>query len=164
LTDGLIAYENIWNRGYRRIGLVSSVRVRTRFGAGYLFRQTQLSPHQILPPLLLTDTNSTQDQQQLVAWLKKSKPDAILTDIGPLRDMLAAAGRRVPQDIGLAALSVLDGNADAGIDQKSEEIGKAAVQLLISLIHLNERGIPATYREVLIPGRWQDGSTLPQHR
>jgi DNA-binding LacI/PurR family transcriptional regulator len=56
---------------------------------------------------------------------------------------------------------VLDGNADAGIYQNSDEIGKTAVQLLISLIHLNERGIPAIPREVLIKGRWVDGSTLP---
>jgi len=78
-----------------------------------------------------------------------------------VRDMLREAGYRVPHDIGLAATSVLDGNADAGIYQQSEEIGKAAVQLLISLIHHNEHGIPEIPREVLIVGRWQDGSTLP---
>ena len=37
---------------------------------------------------------------------------------------------------------VLDGPADSGIDQNSKEIGRAAVQTLISLIHHNERGIP----------------------
>jgi LacI family transcriptional regulator len=59
-------------------------------------------------------------------------------------------------------MSVWDGNADAGIYQNSEVIGKAAVQLLISLIHHNERGIPAVCRETLVEGRWQDGSTLPR--
>ena len=67
----------------------------------------------------------------------------------------------MPEDIGLAAFSVLDGNADAGIYQNSEEIGRAAVQLLISLIHHNEHGVPEVCREVLAEGQWQDGSTLP---
>jgi hypothetical protein len=59
---------------------------------------------------------------------------------------------------------VLDGNADAGIYQNSLEIGRAAVQLLISLIHLNQLGIPEVCREVLIEGRWQDGRTLPPRK
>jgi LacI family transcriptional regulator len=98
----------------------------------------------------------------LTAWLKQEKPDAVLTDICELPEYLAAAGYLVPQDIGHAALSVLDGHADAGIDQNSREIGRAAVQTLISLINHNERGIPAIPREVLVAGRWVDGATLPQ--
>jgi LacI family transcriptional regulator len=56
---------------------------------------------------------------------------------------------------------VLDGHADAGIYQNSLEVGSAGVQLLISLLHHNQRGIPEIPREVLVPGRWVDGSTLP---
>ena len=41
------------------------------------------------------------------------------------------------------------------------EIGRAAIQLLISLIHHNERGVPRVRRELLIEGEWVDGSTLP---
>jgi len=97
-------------------------------------------------------------------WLKKNKPDAILTDVGEMRDLLKAAGCKVPRDIGLAALSVLDGNADAGIDQNSEEIGKVAIQLLISLINHNECSIPKICREMLVEGKWANGSTLPAKR
>jgi len=46
-------------------------------------------------------------------------------------------------------------------NQSSKEIGKAAVQLVISLIHHNERGIPEICREVLVEGHWVDGSMLP---
>jgi LacI family transcriptional regulator len=93
--------------------------------------------------------------------LQKTKPDAIFTDCPGLRRVLASCGYQVPKDIGLAATSVLDGGASAGIDQNSKEIGKAAVQLLISLINHNERGIPDVCRELLIEGRWVDGNTLP---
>ena len=165
LSNGLLAFENVWNKGYRRIGLVAVTRPAdrpARFAAGFLYGQLNLPGKLRLPLLLLGKQDSEQRrQQQLVAWLKKTKPEAILTDVEVLRGMLATAGYRVPQDLGLATTSVLDGNADAGIYQNSDEIGKTAVQLLISLIHLNERGIPAIPREVLIKGRWVDGSTLP---
>jgi DNA-binding LacI/PurR family transcriptional regulator len=159
MADGMIAFENIRRRGYRRIGLVTAVTTQTRFTGGYLLGQLRAENDPRLPPLVLT--HGRDDQRRFAAWLKKNTPDAILTDLYFLRPMLREAGYRVPQDIGLAATSVLDGDADAGIYQQSEEIGKAAVQLLISLIHHNERGIPEISREVLIVGRWQDGSTLP---
>jgi LacI family transcriptional regulator, galactose operon repressor len=161
LTDGLIAFENIWENGYRRIGLATSAKVHTRFSAGFLFSQMKRSPDRQLPALILAQERNEDDRLLLASWLKKHKPDAILTDVRELHDMLEEMNYRVPQDIGLAALSVLDGNADAGIDQNSEEIGKVAVQLLISLINHNECGIPNVCREVLVEGQWVNGSTLP---
>ena len=161
LTDGMLAFENIWNLGYRRIGLVTSGKMHTRFGAGYLFSQLKWCPDLRLPALVLTQERGKQDQLLLKSWLKKNKPDALLTDVGELRGLLEAVQCRVPQDVGLAALSVLDGNADAGIDQNSKDIGKAAVQMLISLINHNEYGIPQVCRELLVEGQWINGSTLP---
>lgn len=161
LTDGMIAFENIWNHGYRRIGLVTSKKMNTRFGAGYFFSQMKWCPDTRLPALVMNAESHAQDSLLLKHWLKANRPDAILTDVRELRDMLDSLGYRAGQNIGLAALSVLDGNVDAGIDQNSKEIGKAAVQLLISLINHNERGIPDVCRELLIEGRWVNGGMLP---
>jgi len=161
LTDGIIAFENIWNKGYRRIGLVTYARTHTRFSAGYLFSQMKWTPDLRIPMLTVAEEKNAEDQRRLKSWVKAQKLDAILTDLIPLRQWLKDAGYRVPGEIGLATLSVLDGNADAGIDQNSEEIGRAAVQLVISLINHNECGIPTVCRELLIEGRWVDGSTLP---
>jgi hypothetical protein len=61
----------------------------------------------------------------------------------------------------LATTSVLDGNADAGIDQNPAEIGRAAIDVLIALIHHDYQGIPKIFRKVLIEGRWVDGHPLP---
>lgn len=162
LTDGLIAFENIRAHGYTRIGLVVSSRSHTRFPAGYLMGQLSAASSLSLPPLVLRETDADADLTSLSAWLEQRRPDAILTDVAPLRDMLRRLGRRAPRDVGLAALSVLDGNADAGIYQNSEEIGRAAVQLVISMIHHNEYGVPAVCREVLVEGRWQNGHSLPR--
>jgi LacI family transcriptional regulator len=163
LMDGLIAFENMWRHGYRRIGMVMWSKQGTRavrFSAGYLYAQLRVEAKLRLPPLILTEDSAHKDAA-LGAWLKREQPDAILTDVADLHQWLKKMNYRVPQDIGLAALSVLDGEADAGIDQNSREIGRAAVQTLISLIHHNECGIPQIPREVLVTGRWVDGHTLP---
>ena len=161
VLDGMLAYEGMCRRGYRRIGMVMWMAQGTRqvrFSAGYLYAQLRKGDQ--LQPLSLSE-NRQEALQQLKSWLKKEKPDAILTDIGELPDMLAQIGYRVPKSVGVAALSVLDGHADAGIDQNSEEIGRTAVQTLISLINHNERGIPKIPREVLVAGRWIEGRSLP---
>jgi DNA-binding LacI/PurR family transcriptional regulator len=165
LMDGMLAFNSMWHRGYRRIGMVTWEKAGTqlvRFTAGYLYAQLKLDPKLRLAPCILPEAGSNENQPAFLAWLHQTKPDAILTDIRELQEMLNAAGYRVPKDIGVAALSVLDGDADAGINQNSEEIGAAAVQLLISLIHHNQRGIPETPREVIVAGQWTDGKTLPR--
>ena len=100
--------------------------------------------------------------QLLTSWLKREKPDAILTDHRSLPDLLKTCGYRVPDDIGLAATTILDCPIDAGIYQNPEEIGYVAALVAMSLIHDNSRGEPAIQREVLIKGRWVNGTTLPQ--
>ncbi|HTL72001.1 MAG TPA: LacI family DNA-binding transcriptional regulator [bacterium] len=165
LTDGMIAFENIWHKGYRRIAYVTTRDTTsrgTRFSAGFLLAQLKAGARARLYPLLMSDKKHLkEDQKQLTVWLRKIKPDAIFTDCLGLHRVLVSCGYQVPKDIGLAVASVLDGGATAGIDQNSKEIGKAAIQLLISLINHNERGIPDVCRELLIEGRWVDGNTLP---
>ena len=114
-----------------------------------------------LPPLYLTEKNAAQDQECVEQWLRTERPDAILTDVAAARKMLARAGCRVPDDIGLAVLSILDGNADAGIYQNAEEIGRVGILLVISLINDGAQGIPPIFRQILIAGEWVDGSSLP---
>jgi LacI family transcriptional regulator len=166
LTDGMIAFENIWNKGYRRIAFVTTRDTTikgTRFSAGFLLGQLKMGAKSRLYPLLMSDKKILkEDQKQLTAWMRKTQPDAIFTDGLGVRRLLTSCGYQVPKDIGLAATSVLDGGASAGIDQNSKEIGRAAIQLLISLINHNERGIPDICRELLIEGRWVDGDTLPE--
>lgn len=165
LTDGMIAFESIWNRGYRRIAYVTTRDTTiqgTRFSAGFLMGQLKVAAKSRLYPLLMSDKrNLKEDREQLAPWLRKTRPDAIFTDCPALHRALAGCGYEIPRDVALAATSVLDGGATAGIDQNSKDIGKASIQLLISLINHNERGIPGICRELLIEGSWVDGDTLP---
>ena len=48
-----------------------------------------------------------------------------------------------------------------GIDRDSERIGAEAVDLLVSLLHRNERGVPISGNTLLVKGRWVEGNVPP---
>ena len=164
VSNTMLAYEQIRRKGYRRIGfLTGHGAVRgTLFEAGFLLAQSRASAELVaLPPLTLKEAEAREDEEQVKQWLKQTEPDAILTDVASAAKLLASAGCRVPDDVGLAALSVLDGNADAGIYQNPEEVGRVAILLIVSLINDGAKGVPPIFRQILISGEWVDGESLP---
>ncbi len=96
------------------------------------------------------------------AWLEENRPDAIFSDKGSIPSILEKLGCRVPEDIGVATTSIHDTEIDTGIGQRPREIGRAAIRLLATLISEKSFGIPECYDELLIKGRWIDGSMMPK--
>jgi DNA-binding LacI/PurR family transcriptional regulator len=161
-----MAFDRIWERGYRRIAYVTSHRFDRNTGgnfrAGYLSAQDVHVPlRRHLASFALSEENTPADVRALRKWLRTAKPDAIISALGNLQELLDHAGCRVPGDIGVAALSLLDGHFDSGVDQNSFEVGHVAMATLAGLIHQNERGIPQYCRRILVEGRWVDGASLP---
>lgn len=161
-----LAFERVHASGYRRIGFVTSPRfdrnTAGNFRAGYLGAQdVSQSLRRRLSPLFLDDEPTAVDLGRLRRWLAKEKPDAVISTHAGLPRLLQRAGRRVPRDLGAVALSVLDGNFEAGVDQNSYEVGQVALRTLAGLIQQNERGIPQFCRRILVEGRWIDGASLP---
>ncbi|MBW8782594.1 MAG: LacI family DNA-binding transcriptional regulator [Verrucomicrobia bacterium] len=158
----LLACDKIRERGYRRIGYTCFDGSSMRGKAGVFLFQMNLPEEERLPVHVIERGASRKvNLQRLDAWIRENRPDAIFSEVAELRGMLADLGHEVPRDIGLAATSVLDGNADAGIHQNSEEVGRAAIETLIELMYRNETGLPKLAREVLVDGGWQEGGTLP---
>ncbi len=163
-TDAaILAFRSMHAHGYRRIGFVThpGAEISSRFRAGFLFAQENTESLVRLPTLLLHEEDPGADRADLARWLQRHRPDAILTTSARLRAMLVGLGLKVPGDLALAATSVLDGNADAGIDQRPEEIGRGAIELLGSLLTHGHRGLPDIPRMLMISARWQDGASLP---
>jgi LacI family transcriptional regulator len=78
-----------------------------------------------------------------------------------MREWLAEDGRECPRDIGLVSLDVTEATASwAGLDQNSDEIGKAAVDLVLSKVRAGERGIPKVRRSLLVHCHWREGATV----
>lgn len=164
-TNATLAFDAIRERGYQRIGMITDYRRRRVFGAGFLWAQYEL-PEDERVPLLSIDREFATDEKLSVLrkWMDSYRPDAILSDIKKLPELLGELGYRVPEDVALATTSILDTPIDAGIDQRPKVIGEAGVRTLTALIHAQNFGIPSDSNEILVTGQWKDGSMLPDRR
>ena len=161
-ANAVAAFDRMRELGYRRIGLVADSWRRQTFGAGFLWAQRELPARLRLPPFLFPGQNWRSHRRAFREWIETTRPEAILTDKSELPAMLAQIGLRVPEDVALAATTVLDCPIDAGIFTHAEEIGRMGALQLISLIESHERGVPERPRELLIKGSWVDGKSLPR--
>jgi LacI family transcriptional regulator len=163
VANAMLAFQRMQQLGYQRIGYVTGNASErgALFNAGFFMAQKTVKPALQLPICVLQDQGIAVKARRLERWFLQTKPDAILTDLRECRELLQKIGRRAPEDVGLAALSILDGDANAGIDQHPEEIGRVAVLLVISLINDNALGVPPIFRQSLVEGSWVDGSDLP---
>jgi LacI family transcriptional regulator len=74
---------------------------------------------------------------------------------------VARLGLEVPRDIGVAFHSLDEARNDlSGMKKNSYLIGVMAIDLLIDMLHRNERGLPETPYRMMVEGRWWEGTTL----
>jgi len=160
----LRAFEKALELGYKRPGLVLDKiidqLVEGRFTAGYQVAQKSLPASRRLNPFYQV-SESESAPASFQNWLIKEKPDVIFTLYNIVLNWLDDFGYKVPRDIGLIQLEHRkDHSAWAGMDQHNDVCGEAAIDMVISMIHSNESGVPPFPRATLIGGTWVDGETV----
>ncbi len=158
------ALERAIALGYQRPALVLDhvidELVEGRFSSGYTIAQRNLPRKNHLP----TYSEIVRPQGDLTGfskWLEAEKPDVILTLYNRVRSDLEKLGYECPEDIGLIQLEWRKDQPEwAGMNQHNDIVGEAAVDMVISMIHNNERGVPDFPRATLISGTWVDGQTV----
>lgn len=99
-----------------------------------------------------------EDKTVLAPWLQRVKPDALVADdLGLLRLAQTAGWAGTPERSVL--LSWHAGTEFGGIDQGYDAIAAHAVDLVVTQLQRNERGLPDPPPMLLFPGRWQEGAT-----
>ena len=165
IANTILAVSKIHERGYRRIGFVTLAgdfsKRGMQFELGFLGGQRIIRDPDPIPVLILDRSDAAVRKAAFKDWHARFKPDAIFTPDPTVSDLLKSVGLRVPDDIGLAVTSILDGGTDSGIDQHPEEIGRVGFLMLNSLINDRSRGIPEIFRQILVEGSWVDGGSLP---
>jgi LacI family transcriptional regulator len=158
-----LAYDGLRERGYRRIGLVSSEWFN--WHSDNLLRAAVLEFNQLVPAServvpFFDETTGKQSPDSFARWLEKSRPDVVVATFFEVGGWLKKLAHKVPGDIGLAHINLGPLEQDwSGIDQRNELIGGAAVDLLTAHLIRNERGIPPYPKRVAVPGCWVDGKT-----
>lgn len=160
----LAACEAIHALGYRRPALMISehadLETATAFSSAFARCQQKIFGGRGIPlPSDMNDTNDT------VAWVKKHRPDIVIGNTHQLYDELVAAGFRVPADLAYVHLHLgPDTPGWAGINPGQSDLGAAAVEAVLALVHRNETGLPARPKEIALLGEWTDGWTAPRRR
>lgn len=150
--------------GYRRPALVLSHEVdhlvEGRFSAGMWIGQQDLPEKDRVGGFDWRE-NEAVNAAQFQRWLRKNRPDVVLTIHPECREVLAKLGYRVPRDLGLVMMERNSASQDwAAMDQRNDLSGEAAVDMLISMLHNNEVGIPENPRATLASSHWVPGKTV----
>lgn len=157
-------------RGYRRPALILKKvhrhRFQGRWEAGVAMAIRMLPDMRSLPPFYVEEGD---DPVLFVEWVKRRRPDAIITpSLDTVPDMFGAierAGRRIPQDLGFALLSCPELEvAVSGIYQNGRLIGGKAIDTLLALLERHECGLSTPATTLMIEGQWNEGRTLPHRK
>jgi DNA-binding LacI/PurR family transcriptional regulator len=171
-----LALDTLHARRYRRIGFCTNRgevrRIGSRWLGGYLaWHSDGLPEEHVAPHINPHEEASDEDTAKAAAhwrecrdafarWLEQEKPDAIVSNDTFFEAWLRELGRRVPGDVAFGSLGLaLGASVHAGIDQRCEQVGAAAMDLVISQIYRNEYGLPLIPTTVLVPSTWVDGET-----
>jgi len=101
------------------------------------------------------------NDQDFLSWVDRFRPDVIVTKLAEVLTSLKRASYRVPEDIGVAYHSLDEGRLGlSGMKKNSFQIGVMAVDLLVDMLHRNERGIPARAYLLMVEGTWYEGCTV----
>jgi LacI family transcriptional regulator len=161
----LEAFEKAVALGYRRPALVLDgvidQLIEGRFSAGFLTGQSRHCAIKNRTQPFYDVATARLDPGVFAKWLAKNKPDVIFTLYHEVERWLLDLGMRAPGDIGLIQYEWRANHAIwAGMDQRNDLVGAAAMDMLISMVHHNERGVPEYPRATMIGSHWVDGSTV----
>lgn len=161
-----LALQKVKEFGYKRIGLVIDQELDRRSNhdvhAHFMLFQSQ-QPTADHVDILYGDNF---DSQRLAKWYHDQRPEVVLSMNNSVYDWLREAGLAVPQQVGFVSLS---NSPDypvgySGVDERSDLVGAAAVDMLTAHLIRNEIGRPESRKLTLLEGSWLDGNTLIDRR
>lgn len=155
----LLALKNLRRLGYRRIGValenrVSQIVVHNWLAGILIFRQSHG------PASVACFRYEKPDKRELEKWIRRHRPHAMVVSDVALIPWIKDLGVAIPGEMGLITLERYP--AYAGLDQKADKVGAAAVDLIIGSIQRNETGLPRDPKVVMVEGAWTDGPSVMQ--
>ncbi|MEI8313023.1 MAG: LacI family DNA-binding transcriptional regulator [Verrucomicrobiota bacterium] len=147
--------ETLLRMGKKKIGLVlktlSDDRTNHLWTSAYLGFLWHHSGVSSLSPFVNSDLN----RREFSDWFRLHKPDVIVGADSEILDWIEAVDRRAPAKrcvfVHLHEEFSDDPRTMGVVTSASKEVGKAAVDILVGQLKLNERGIPASPRVSLVP-------------
>lgn len=163
-----LAYRSLEALGYQKIGFMMHDAVDRRVDRNFSGGYHSLNPSGVDPDFIQPFVFERLPDSRFDEWYDRWKPDAIILTgraTNQLRNWMRQRDLIVGRDLAIAELNLNTDSRDiAGIDQQSETIGSAAVNVLDSLLSHFEYGVPVNPINTLIGGVWRDGKSAPGKR
>ena len=162
-ADMLLAWEKLWEYGYRRIGLVLDAdlanRVAHQWEAAHNFEQLSRGRKETVVPTLILGPNS--GERDIANWMKECKPEVVISRSWTNCQIMVSLGYKVPEEIGYVSLNIVDDDPGvSGIHQCRDIMGEVAVDVLNSLLLISHRGPIKASIGSQVDGEWRDGKTI----
>lgn len=155
-ANAVIALEHLRAMGCRRIGfpvpLQTNDALRKEVLAAYLLQQQQWPARDRVP---LPTGPVEHSPERFLAWMKKHRPDAVLSVNIRIREYLLEAGLKIPEDVYYAHMGTDRRPGVAGVMNRGSDVGRAAVFHLAGLLSSNRLEVPEIPLVTLVPGVWQ---------
>jgi LacI family transcriptional regulator len=173
-----LAMQKVLASGYERIGLVMhrgwDHAVDHLWTAGYLCEQQHLAPSKRVPAHIFpgpypveawfneSDAPVVADFEPFSKWLRRYRPEVIISKGSFVLPLLKRLGLRIPGDVAFVDvfLEEPDG-ATAGVRQNHKTVGTVAVEILAGQLQHNKFGVPEIPTTTFVEGTWFDGMTCP---
>lgn len=162
-----LAWEQLRRRGYNRIGMAicrhdpEHEDDRARHAAALYCLERMENPAERIPPLRATLENA---RTEIVDWVQRYKPDAVLGFHAGYIHNLRDAGYRIPEDLGYASLHLLPQDPrptlSAGLLHDLPEQHVKAMELLDQQLRHHVFGPVSRPLQVLLPQHWVEAPTV----
>jgi LacI family transcriptional regulator len=157
-----LALTQLRDLGRRRIAFhvhPSQVsRLRRDALASFLWHQQQWPASERLP---LPDRIVEHSPELFLDYIRRVRPDALLSVNFSLHGILEDAGHRMPGDLFYAHIGTDARTWLSGVLNRGFEVGRDAVFQLAGLVSGNRLGVPDVPLNTLVPGVWADGTGTP---
>jgi LacI family transcriptional regulator len=156
-----LALDQLHARGYRRIAFATTREEVDYIGQQWLGAFTGWQEMQPVAVRMNPYVGREYSEPDFARWLVAARPDALVVNSLCYISWARKQGFRSPQ-VGHVTLSanVKDYARLAGVDQNGEEVGAAAVDMIVTRIYRNEYGLPARPKRLVVEPSWYEASSV----
>jgi DNA-binding LacI/PurR family transcriptional regulator len=156
-----MTYHELRKRGYSRIGYAitdysEEIAGRLWLATCFMEQNRRGRNEAAVEPFV----SRRWELKDFAAWLKRTRPDVVVSPHIKVHSWLADLGLEMPRDIGFVWLEVEPERGIAGVWQHFENVGIAAVDLLHLELMRSAYGVPSVRQTIGIDGTWYEGKTL----
>lgn len=159
----ILALEQAWKHGHRRIGFVRSAYATAeheRWRAAFALWQTGMPKTRQIP--IMDEQTLASAPDKVRQWAERHGPTVIISSNNAAPGLFRAAGMQIPRDVAFISLDQIQTqDRIAGVVQGMEEVGAALIRILAMKLELNETGPAVSPRSLLLQPTWVDGASLP---